>query len=124
MIFSIIVMAIIAKVLSGKGYTFERMLPFLLIGGIIAFFVPVGAIIALPFKIIGGVFAAIFGGLGGLGGLIGGIFGVIGGIIGAVFGAIGAVLGLVFGTIGLVFAILSFVLIPLLVIFVIVKLVR
>lgn len=124
MIFAIIVMAIIAKVLLNKGYTFERMIPYLLIGGIIAFFVPVGAIIALPFKIIGGVFAAIFGGLGGLGGLIGGIFGVIGGVIGAVFGAIGAVLGVVFGAIGLLFAFLSFVLIPLIVIFVIVKLVR
>jgi len=124
MIFALIVMAIIAKVLFGKGYTFERMLPFLLIGGIIAFFIPVGAIIALPFKIIGGVFAAVFGGLGGLGGLIGGIFGVIGGVIGGIFGLIGATLGLVFGAIGIAFGIVSFVFIPLLIIFVIVKLVR
>lgn len=120
MIFTLIVMAIVAKVLHSKGCTFERMLPILLIAGIIAFFIPVGSIIALPFKIIGGVFGAVFGGLGGL---LGGVFGLIGGTIGVVFGVIGAVIGLVFGAIGLVFGLVTMLLIPLAIIFVVVKLV-
>lgn len=125
MLFALIVMAVIAKILLNKGYTFERMLPYLLVAGIIAYFIPVGAIIALPFKIIGSVFGAVFGGLGGaLGGILGGIFGVIGGIFGAVFGVLGATIGIVFGTIGIAFGIISAILVPLLIIFVIVKLVR
>ncbi len=124
MLFALIVMAVIAKIFFNKGYTFERMLPYLLVAGIIAFFIPVGAIIALPFNIIGGIFGTVFGGLGGAFGMIGGVFGIIGGIIGAVFGVIGATIGIVFGTIGVVFGIISAILVPLLIIFVIVKLVR
>jgi len=121
MLLALIVMAVIARILLKKGHTFESMLPYLLVAGIIAFFIPVGAIIALPFKIIGSVFGAVFGGLGGI---LGGIFGIIGGIFGAVFGVIGALIGIVFGTIGIVFGIISALLVPLLIIYVIVKLVR
>ncbi|OJV62350.1 MAG: hypothetical protein BGO41_06015 [Clostridiales bacterium 38-18] len=124
MIFALIVMAIIAKVLYGKGYGFEKMLPYLIIGGIVALIFPIGKLIVLPFEIIGSVFGAVFGGLGGaFGGVIGGIFGVIGGLIGAVFGIIGATLGIVFGAIGIVFGIITVVIIPLLIIFFVLKLV-
>jgi hypothetical protein len=125
MIFALIVMAVVAKILHGKGYTFERMIPFLLIAGIIGFIIPVGPILAFPFKVLGSVFGAIFGGLGGaIGGVIGGLFGFIGGILGAVFGLIGAVIGIVFGAIGIVFGAITMVFIPLVIIFLIVKLVR
>lgn len=124
MIFALIVMAIIAKVLHGKGYNFERMLPYLLIGGIATLLLPVGKLIALPFEIIGSVFGAVFGGLGGaFGGVIGGIFGAVGGLIGAIFGIIGATIGIVFGAIGIVFGIVTVVIIPLLIIFFVIKLV-
>jgi len=124
MIFALIVMAIIAKVLHGKGYSFERMLPYLLIGGIAAYILPVGKLLVLPFEIIGSVFGAVFGGLGGaIGGIIGGIFGAIGGLIGAIFGIIGATIGIVFGAIGIVFGIVTVVIIPLLIIFFVLKLV-
>ena len=117
MIFALIVMAIIAKVLHGKGYSFERMLPYLLIGGIVAYILPVGKLLVLPF-------GAVFGGLGGaIGGVIGGIFGAIGGLIGAIFGIIGATIGIIFGAIGIVFGIVTVVIIPLLIIFFVLKLV-
>lgn len=125
MIFALILMAIVAKVLHGKGYTFEKMVPYLLIAGIIGFIIPIGPIIAFPFKVLGSVFGAVFGGLGGaIGGVIGGIFGFIGGILGAVFGLVGAIIGIVFGAIGIVFGVITMVFIPLMIIFLIVKLVR
>lgn len=125
MIFALILMAIVAKVLHGKGYSFEKMVPYLLIAGIVGFVIPIGPILAFPFKVLGSVFGAVFGGIGGaIGGVIGGIFGFIGGVLGAVFGLIGAIIGIVFGTIGAVFGIITIIFIPLLIIFLIVKLVR
>lgn len=128
MIFALLVVGVVALVMYNKGYSFEKMMPYLLLIGLVAFFVPVGAIIA---NVIGGVFGAVggaFGAVGGaFGGVFGGIFGAIGGLIGGLFGLIGgllgAVFGLVFGIIGLIgFALMIF--IPLIIIYVIVRIVR
>lgn len=109
MIFALIVMLVMAKLMYNKGYTFEKMFPYLLLVGLIAFFVPVGSILA-------NVFGGLIGGMGGaFGGIIGGFFGLIGGLIGAVF-------GLVFGLIGLIgFGLM--ILIPLGIVYIIAKLV-
>lgn len=132
MLFSLIAMLVIAKILHSKGYSFEKMAPYLILVGIIGFFIPVGTILALPFKLVGSVLGAVFGGLGAalggiggaLGGFIGGILGFVGGILGAVMGVVGAVVGLVFGAIGLAFGLVTLIGIPLLIVFLIVKLVR
>lgn len=132
MLFSLIAMLVTAKVLHTKGYTFERMAPYLILVGIIGFFIPVGSILAFPFKVIGSVFGAVFGGLGAaigglggaIGGLVGGILGFVGGIIGAVMGVVGAIIGLVFGAIGLAFGLVTLIGVPLLIVFLIVKLVK
>ncbi len=121
MIFALLVIGVVAFVMYNKGYSFEKMMPYLLLIGLVAFFVPVGAIIA---NVIGGVFGAVGGAFGGV---FGGIFGAIGGLIGGLFGLIGgllgAVFGLVFGIIGLIgFALMIF--IPLIIIYVIAKIVR
>ena len=128
MIFALLVVGVVAFVMYNKGYSFERMMPYLLLIGLVAFFVPVGAIIA---NVIGGVFGVVggaFGAVGGaFGGIFGGIFGAIGGLIGGLFGLIGgllgAVFGLVFGIIGLIgFALMIFV--PVFIIYVIARIVR
>lgn len=109
MIFSIIVMGVLALILHNKGYSFEKMIPFLLIAGAVAFFIPIGSILAIPFKIIG----AVVGGIGGL----------IGGIIGLVVGLVGGIIGIVFGAIGVAFGLVAVLGIPLLIVFVIYKIV-
>lgn len=91
MTLAIVVMGIIAIVLYNRGYSTEKMLPYVLIGGAAVFVLPnlLGGLIALPFKIIGAVFGTV-------GGLIGLVFGLVGGLIGLVFGIVGIVLGTVF----------------------------
>lgn len=93
MTFAIVVIGIIAIILHNKGYSFERMIPYLLIGGAVALIVPLGGLIALPFRIFGTVVGGV---MGGVGGIIGGVFGLIGGIIGLVFGLVGIIIGGVF----------------------------
>ncbi|MGX8796410.1 hypothetical protein ACR6HW_10040 [Fusibacter sp. JL298sf-3] len=85
MTLALIVMGIMAIVMYNKGYSFEKMLPKLLIVGGILFLLPklLGGLIVLPFHIIGVV------------------MGAIGGAIGIVFGSIGAVIGLLFGGLGI-----------------------
>ena len=109
MLFSLVAMGALALILRNKGYSFEKMIPYLLVVGAITFFIPIGPILALPFKLIGGI--------------IGGIGGFIGGIIGLVFGLIGGIIGLVFGVIGIAFGLVTVLAIPLLIIFVIFKIV-
>jgi hypothetical protein len=109
MIFAIAVMGLVALFLHNRGYSFEKMITFLLIAGAVAFFIPIGSILAVPFKIIGGI-------LGGLGGLIGGI-------VGLVVGLVGGIIGLVFGAIGVAFGLVTLLGIPLLIVFVIYKIV-
>ncbi len=107
MLFSLVAMGVLGLILSKKGYSFEKMIPYLLVVGAITFFIPIGPILALPFKLVGG--------------LIGGIGGFIGGIIGLVFGLVGGIIGLVFGVIGIVFGVVTVLAIPLLIIFVLFK---
>lgn len=143
MLFSLITMALVGKLLHDKGYEMEKLIPYVLIAGLIAYFIPIGAIIAWPFKIlfgiiggifgfIGGIFGAVFGGIGGaVGGIAGGIGGVIGsilsvvfGIIGVIIGIIGAVIGLAFGLIGLIIGIVFLLIIPATIIFVLFKIIN
>jgi hypothetical protein len=92
MTFALIAMCIGALILRNNGFNFEKMLPYLLIIGGIAFLFPFGAVLLLPFKLVGALIGGIFGLIGVTFGLV---FGLIGGIIGLVFGAIGIVLGVV-----------------------------
>lgn len=130
----LIVGAVVWLVLSRKGYSFERMIPYLLGAAILAYVFPIGKWVVLPFAALGSLFGGIGGGIGALGGglgaMIGGIFGVLGGIfafigsvIGLVFGVIGGLLGLVFGALGLLSVLLVFG-VPLLIIAFIIKAVR
>ena len=123
--FTFIVVLIVAWILHGKNYSFEKMIPFLLLAGIVAFLIPIGSIIGTVFGTIGGAIGGIFGGTAGIfGGVLGGIFGVIGSVIGVAFGLVGAIIGLVMGTIGLAIGAVFLLFIPLMIIFVVVKLVR
>lgn len=98
MLSAIIVVGVLAFVLNRRGYSIEKMMPILIVAGLIAFFIPVVGIIAWPFKLIGGILHAV---IGATGAIIGGIGGIVGGIVGIVFGVVGAVVGLVLGLVGL-----------------------
>lgn len=143
MLFSLITMAIVGKLLHDKGYEMEKLIPFVLIAGLIAYFIPIGAIIAWPFKVlfgiiggifglIGGIFGSVVGGVGGIfGGLMGGLGGVIGtiisivfGIIGVIIGIIGATIGLAIGLVGLVLGLIFLFIIPATIIFVVIKVIH
>ncbi|MBF4694582.1 hypothetical protein [Fusibacter ferrireducens] len=143
MLFSLITMAIIGKLLHDKGYEIEKLIPAVLIGGLIAYFIPIGAIIAWPFNVvfgiigglighIGGLIGSIVGGIGGaFGGVVGGVGGIIGtilgivfGIIGVIIGIIGAVIGLAVGLIGLILSLIFVFIIPAIILFIIIKVIR
>lgn len=122
--FTFLVIVAVAWILHKKHYSVEKMIPFLILAGIVAVFIPVGSIIGTVFGTIGTALGGIFGGFGGLfGGIIGGIFGVIGSVIGLVFGLVGGIIGLVMGTVGLIICSVFLLFIPLAIIFAVVKLV-
>ncbi|GAU75765.1 hypothetical protein [Fusibacter sp. 3D3] len=140
MLFSLITMAIVGKLLHNKGYEIEKLIPFVLIAGLVAYFIPIGAIIIWPFKVlfgiiggilgfVGGIFGSTIGGIGGItGGVVGGIGGLIGGVLSVVFGIIGVILGIIgiaiglaFGLVGLVLGLVFLFFIPATILFVVIK---
>ena len=127
MFLSVIVMIIVFMILNHRGYEFDRILPIALLAGAVAYFIPFGAMIAWPFKILGGALGFVGGSLGavagGFGGLIGGILSIVTGAISLVLGLVGGVIGLVFGAVGLVIGIVFSIAIPLIIIWFIFRLV-
>ncbi len=143
MIFSILVMAVVGKALYDRGYATEKIIPMVLVAGLIGYFIPIGAIVAWPFKVMGGLIGGIigfFGGIfgiamggvgsvavgitGGVGGLIGGVMTLVFGIIGIILGIIGAVIGLAFGLVALALGLIFVLVIPAALLFVAYKLIR
>jgi hypothetical protein len=127
MILSIIVFIVMAGILYNRGYTMEKLMPVALIAAAMAYFIPLGAILAWPFKLIGGALSFAAGALGavggGIGGLIGGIMGIIAGAISLVVGLVGGIVGLAFGMVGLLIGIGVVVLVPLAIIWIVFKMV-
>lgn len=141
MLFSVITMAVVGKILYDKGYTMEKLIPFVLIAGLIAYYIPLVAIIAWPFKVVFGFVGSSFGFFGGLlgtvisgstviiSGLLGGIGGIVGlilsvllGIIGVVLGLVGAVIGITLGLVGVILGLVFVLFIPATIIFALMKL--
>jgi hypothetical protein len=127
MFLSVIVIALISMMLYKRGYSAEKIIPIALLSGLVAYFVPLGAMIAWPFKLIGGALGFAGGALGtvagGVGGLLGGILSIITGALSLVLGLVGGIIGLVFGIVGLIFGIVIAIMVPLAIIWVIFKIV-
>lgn len=127
MFLSILVFIIVAVMLNHRGYEMEKIVPIALLAAGVAYFIPLGAILAWPFKIIGGALGFVgkaFGAVaGGIGGLLGGIIGIFAGAVSLVVGLIGGVIGLAFGLVGLVIGLLVVIGIPLLIIWIVFKMV-
>lgn len=127
MVLSIIVFMMMAGILYNRGYTMEKLMPVALIAAAMAYFIPLGAILAWPFKLIGGALSFAAGALGtvagGVGGLLGGIIGIFAGAISLVVGLIGGVIGLAFGIVGLIIGIAVVVLVPIGIIWLVFKMV-
>ncbi len=101
MTFAVLVIGIVAIILYNKGYSFERMIPYLVGAAAVVLFLP----------LVGKTFGAV----------IGGTVGIFGGLIGLVFGIVGTVIGLVFGILGIVLSLVFVVLLPLAILFVVFK---
>jgi len=127
MVLSVIVFIIVAGILYNKGHTMEQLMPVALIAAAMAYFIPLGAMLAWPFKLIGGALGFATGALGtvagGVGGLLGGIMGIIAGAISLVVGLVAGVIGLAFGAVGLVIGIGVVVLVPAAIIWIVFKMV-
>ncbi|MBS7525854.1 hypothetical protein KHM83_04085 [Fusibacter paucivorans] len=127
MFLAVIVIALVSMMLYHRGYSAEKIIPIAILSGIVAYFIPLGAMIAWPFKLISGALGFAGGALGavagGVGGLVGGILSIIAGALSLVLGVIGGIIGLVFSIVGLVFGIIIAILVPLAIIWLIFKIV-